>query len=94
MDANVLAFRFMIDPSIDPDVDTLRLRYVFASEEYPEYAGKDLGDVLGVFIRPWQSKGCRNFALVPGTGELVSVHTVHPNGERSSSSTCRKRRRR
>ncbi|WP_089404553.1 choice-of-anchor L domain-containing protein [Geodermatophilus saharensis] len=55
-----------------PTGDTLHVRYVFASEEYPEYVGSPFNDVMGVFV-----DGV-NCATVPGTSTPVSVNTVNP----------------
>ncbi|MDP5183873.1 choice-of-anchor L domain-containing protein [Blastococcus sp. BMG 814] len=54
-----------------PTGDTLHVRYVFASEEYPEYVGSSFNDVMGVFV-----DGV-NCATVPGTGLPVAVNTVN-----------------
>ncbi|MGB0369246.1 MAG: choice-of-anchor L domain-containing protein, partial [Flavobacteriales bacterium] len=70
-DAVVLEFDFV------PEDDTLTFRYVFASEEYPEYVGSEFNDVFGFFVAgpgitgPFTSPagfpgGSRNIALIPG----------------------------
>ncbi|MCD4725489.1 MAG: choice-of-anchor L domain-containing protein, partial [Bacteroidales bacterium] len=43
-DASVLEFDFV------PTADTLRFRYVFGSEEYPNYVGSSFNDVFGFFV--------------------------------------------
>ncbi|RMG80941.1 MAG: hypothetical protein D6714_13790, partial [Bacteroidetes bacterium] len=75
------AVRFTI--TFRPAADTLRFRYVFASEEYPEWACNTFNDVFGFFISgpglsgPYQNGG-ENIALVPGTNQAVSINNVHP----------------
>ncbi|SKC75840.1 choice-of-anchor L domain-containing protein [Krasilnikoviella flava] len=54
-----------------PTGDTLRVRYVFASEEYPEFVGSRFNDAMGVFVDG------QNCATVPGTTSPVSVATVN-----------------
>ncbi len=52
-----------------PESDTIQFRYVFASEEYPEFVCSDFNDVFGFFISgPNPSGGnynAKNLALVP-----------------------------
>jgi gliding motility-associated-like protein len=52
-----------------PVSDTLRFRYVFASEEYPEYACSGFNDVFGFFISGSNPNGgtytAENIALIP-----------------------------
>ena len=47
------------------------MKYVFASEEYPEYVGSSFNDVMAVFVDG------TNCALVPGTATPVSINTVN-----------------
>lgn len=66
-----------------PTSDTLRFRYVFGSEEYPEYACTSFNDVFGFFISgpgisgPFENNGM-NIALIPGTALNVSINNLHP----------------
>jgi chitodextrinase len=54
-----------------PTGSTLHVRYVFASEEYPEYVGSQFNDVMAVYVNGV------NCATVPGTTTPVSVNTVN-----------------
>ncbi|HYH58788.1 MAG TPA: choice-of-anchor L domain-containing protein [Thermoleophilaceae bacterium] len=56
---------------VKPSGDTLHLRYVFASEEYPEYVGAGYDDVMAVLVDG------TNCAQVPGTTDHVSVDAVN-----------------
>jgi hypothetical protein len=57
--------------TVIPDASTLHVRYVFASEEYPEYVGSQYNDVMAVYV---DGKNC---AYVPGTSTPVSVNTIN-----------------
>jgi hypothetical protein len=54
-----------------PTGSTLHVRYVFASEEYPEYVGSAFNDVMAVRVNG------KNCATVPGTADPVAVNTVN-----------------
>lgn len=61
-----------------PNSDTLRFRYSFGSEEYPEYSCTSFNDVFGFFIQGPGYPVFTNIALVPGTSLPVSINNVHP----------------
>ena len=61
-----------------PNSDTLRFRYSFASEEYPEYACTSFNDIFGFFIQGPGYPTFTNIAKVPGTNLPVSINNVHP----------------
>lgn len=69
--------------SFIPISDTLEFRYVWASEEYPEYSCSPFTDAFGFFISgpgingPFENNGI-NIALIPGTASQVSIGTIHP----------------
>lgn len=65
-----------------PAGDTLRLRYVFGSEEYDEYVCSVKNDIMGIFlsgpgIAGPHSNGAINMATLPATGLPVCVNTVN-----------------
>ena len=70
-DAAVLEFDFI------PQNDTLQFRYVFASEEYPEYVCSSFNDLFGFFISGPGITGAQNIALIPGTTIPVAINTVN-----------------
>jgi hypothetical protein len=54
-----------------PTASHLHVRYVFASEEYPEYVGSAYNDVMQVYV------GGHPCAFVPGTTTPVAVNTIN-----------------
>jgi gliding motility-associated-like protein len=83
-DAAVLEFDFV------PISDTIRFRYVFGSEEYPEYVSS-YNDVFGFFITGPNPNGGnytnQNIAIIPGTTNTpVSIYNV--NNGTSNNGPC------
>jgi len=79
-DAAVLEFDFV------PISDTVSFRYIFGSEEYPEYV-TSFNDVFGFFISGVSPLGGfytnQNIALIPGTTSPVSIYNIN-NGSTNS----------
>jgi hypothetical protein len=72
--AAILKFDFI------PFADTVKFRYVFGSEEYPEYAppqSADYNDVFGFFISGPGISGQQNIAKLPN-GSIVSINNINP----------------
>lgn len=57
--------------------DTATFHYVFASDEYPEWAGSQFNDVFALFISGPGINGVQNVALLPDTLLPVSINTVN-----------------
>lgn len=74
-DASVLQFDFK------PISDTLKFRYVFGSEEYPEFVNAGFNDVFGFFITGPNPVGGNytsyNIARIPNTTVPVSIDNVN-----------------
>ncbi|HOE03750.1 MAG TPA: choice-of-anchor L domain-containing protein [Bacteroidales bacterium] len=74
-DATVVQFDFV------PADDTVEFRYVFGSEEFPEYANSNFNDVFGFFLSgpgisgPYLNNAV-NIALLPN-GQTVTINNVH-----------------
>lgn len=62
-----------------PTSDTLRFRYCFASEEYPEFACSPYNDVFGFFIQGPGYPTPTNIALIPNTTLPVTINNIHPS---------------
>ncbi len=75
-DAAVLEFDFV------PLSDTLKFRYVFGSEEYPEFVNS-INDVFGFFISGLSPYGGlynnQNIALIPNTTTPITINNVNQN---------------
>lgn len=67
LDAAVLSFDFV------PSYSTIQFEYVFASEEYSEYANTRFNDTFAFFVNG------KNCATVPGTSpsQPVSINTIN-----------------
>ncbi len=74
-DATVLEFDFI------PLSDTVQFRYVFASEEYPDYANSTWNDVFGFWITGPNPAGGnytnQNIAIIPGTSLPVTINNLN-----------------
>ncbi len=79
-DACILEFDFI------PQGDSINIRYVFGSEEYPEWVCTDYNDAFGFFISGPGFFGLRNIALVPNapTTTPVAINSIN-NGTPGSS---------
>lgn len=60
--------------------DSVRFRYVWASEEYSDYVGTSCNDVFGFFINGPGITGVKNIALIPGTAVPITINNVN-NGQ-------------
>ena len=77
-DPAILTFDFI------PDGDVVEFRYIFASEEYPEWACSEFNDVFGFFISGpgisgTYSNDAENVALLPD-GSPVAINNIHVGG--------------
>jgi gliding motility-associated-like protein len=76
-DVAIIEFDFV------PVGDTISFKYVFGSEEYPEYVCSNFNDAFAFFLSgpgfngPY-SLGAENIALIPGTAIPVAINTVNP----------------
>ena len=69
----VLEFDFMTV------ANSVAFRYVFASEEYPDFVGTSYNDVFGFFVTDLVTNVTKNIALIPGTNLPVTINNVNNN---------------
>lgn len=78
--ATTISFDFI------PQGDHIKFRYVFGSEEYPEYVGSEFNDVFGFFLSGPNPAGgnfnLHNMAQIPGSGAPVAINSVN-NGQQN-----------
>jgi gliding motility-associated-like protein len=60
-----------------PSCDEFKIRYVFASEEYPEYVGSTFNDIFAFFISGPGITGTVNIATIPNTNIPVTINNVN-----------------
>jgi len=78
-----------------PKGDRVRFRYVFGSEEYPEFVCSQYNDIFGFFLDgpglsgPFERSGV-NLATVPGTNLPVTINSINPgmHGTQGSPTGC------
>ncbi|TNE99943.1 MAG: hypothetical protein EP322_02290, partial [Bacteroidetes bacterium] len=68
--AAILEFDFV------PYSDSVKFRYIFGSEEYPEYVGTQFNDVFAFFISGPGISGLQNMAKLPN-GQAVAINNVN-----------------
>ena len=79
--ATILEFDFV------PNSDSVKFKYVFGSEEYPEFVNQGFNDVFAFFITGPGFGGAYNMATIPGTGGTpVTIDNV--NASTNSSLFC------
>jgi gliding motility-associated-like protein len=78
----VLRFDFI------PEGNTISFKYVFGSEEYPEYVGSQYNDVFGFFLIGPGISGAMNLATVPGTTTPVAINNINMGPDNLGCSNC------
>lgn len=69
--------------NVVPSCSTLRIRFVFGSEEYPEYVNSTYNDAFGFFITGSNPLGANynntNIATLPNNTTIVSINNINQN---------------
>jgi gliding motility-associated-like protein len=72
---NACALEFDLVPSCE----TLKINYVFASEEYPTFVGTTYNDIFAFFISGPGITGTVNIATIPNSTTPVTINNVNAN---------------
>lgn len=72
-DACVLQFQF------DVQSESIEFKYVFGSEEYPEFVNAGFNDVFAFYISGPGITGWQNIALIPNTTTPVTIDNINDN---------------
>lgn len=67
----------ILDFTVPPGLDGIRVPFQFASDEYPEYVGTQFNDVFGFFVSGPGFATTTNIALVPGTNIPIAVNSIN-----------------
>jgi len=71
----------VLEFDLKPACDLLKVNFVFASEEYPEYVSQGYNDAFGFLIWGPNPAGGnyngRNLAIIPGTSTTVSIDNIN-----------------
>lgn len=67
----------VLEFDVQSSADTLVFEYVFASDEYPEFANSNYNDIFAFFISGPGIAGVQNIALIPNTTIPVTINTVN-----------------
>lgn len=70
---DALSIAFQFTPTI---TDTIRFKYVFASEEYPEYSTSNFNDRF-LFLVSENNGPATNIAVIPGTSTVVQINSIN-----------------
>lgn len=70
-DGLILQFDFV------PQSSPVSFRYIFASEEYPDYVCSDFNDAFVFMISGPGIVGEQNLAFVPGSGDPITINTIN-----------------
>lgn len=81
-DATILTFDLVAS------CDTVGIRFVFGSEEYPEFTCNQFNDAFGFCIDGAGYPGPTNIALVPGTATPITINTIHDGSNNSPYLPC------
>lgn len=60
-----------------PVSNAIKFRFVFASEEYPEWVPYPYNDIFGFFLSGPGITGKKNIALVPNSTDPISIKTIN-----------------
>lgn len=75
----------IIEMDVVPFAGEISYKYVFGSEEYPEFSNTNFNDIFALFISGEDITGLpqignqKNMAIIPGTNDFVEINSVNPS---------------
>ncbi|MGB0167625.1 MAG: choice-of-anchor L domain-containing protein, partial [Luteibaculum sp.] len=68
---------------VEVTTNQLEFKYVFGSDEYPEYVGSSFNDAFGFYISGPGIAGTQNIGILPGGANPITINTVN-NGDNNN----------
>jgi len=90
---NTISNKTIIEFDFIPNGNNLQFKFVFASEEYPEFVNSSFNDVFGFFLSgpgisgPY-SNNSKNIALIPGTTPSIPITINNLNNGAANNGPC------
>ncbi len=75
----------IVEMDVVPYDDIISYKYVFGSEEYPEFSNQQFNDIFALLISGNDIAGLpqinnkKNMAVIPGTNKFVEINSVNPS---------------
>ena len=75
----------IIEMDVVPYAEEISYKYVFGSEEYPEFSNTNFNDIFALFISGQDIDGIpqigdqKNMAIIHGTNDYVEINSVNPS---------------
>ena len=77
IDTNVIINTCKLEFDLVPICPNMKIEYVFASEEYPDYVCSTFNDAFGFFISGPGIIGVQNIAKIPATNIAVAINAIN-----------------
>ena len=91
---NTIDNKTIIEFDFIPNGNNLQFKFVFASEEYPEFVNSSFNDVFGFFLSgqgitgPYLSGTAANIAVIPGSTPSAAISINNLNNGTANNGPC------